>query len=319
MFWFYSHPAVYIMVLPGFAVISELVTCFSRNRIFGYEFVAMSSLAIAALGFIVWGHHMFISSQSMYQGIVFSFITFLVAIPSAVKVFNWSFTMYKGSVWLASPMMYVLGFFGLFLIGGMTGVYLASMGTNVHVTNTYFVVAHFHYVMVGGAMMGYLGALHFWWPKLFGVLYAEGIAKYNAILVYIGFNLTFIPQFVVGFMGMPRRYHFYYYAPEFRVYHIMSTLGSSALALGLIIPAFYLGSSLIKGKKAGANPWGAKGLEWELCSSPPSAHNFDGVPVVTDDVYAYDAEEEERILRGEPPTPGHDDNAPKVMPVGARH
>lgn len=301
MFWFYSHPAVYIMVLPAMGVMSEIITCFSRNRLFGYEFVAMSSVAIAALGFIVWGHHMFVSSQSMYQGIVFSFATFLVAIPSAVKVFNWTLTMYKGSVWLASPMIYAIGFLGLFTVGGLTGLYLSSMGTNVHVTGTYFVVAHFHYVMVGGGLMGYLGALHFWWPKMTGKMYPEGWAKWSALIVFVGFNFTFLPQFVVGYLGMPRRYHYYYFAPEFQVYHVASTLGASILGIGLTMPAFYLIWSLRKGPKAPPNPWGAMGLEWEATTSPPSLHNFDGIPVMNHDVYDYDAEEEERLLQGLPP------------------
>ncbi len=298
MFWFYSHPAVYIMVLPGMAVISEIMACFSRNKVFGYHFVALSSLGIAALSFIVWGHHMFVSSQSMYQGIFFSFTSFLVAVPSAIKVFNWSLTMYKGSVWLASPMIYALGFLGLFTVGGMTGLYLASVGTDVHVTGTYFVVAHFHYVMVGGTLLAFLGALHFWWPKFFGRMYPEGVAKWNAMLVFIGFNLTFLPQFVVGWLGMPRRYHYYYFAPEFQVYHVMSTLGASALAISLIVPAFYLTYSLFKGQKSPPNPWAARGLEWEAAASPPIKHNFHGVPVVVGDVYGYDAEAEELALRG---------------------
>lgn len=298
MFWFYSHPAVYIMVLPGMAVISEIMACFSRNKVFGYHFVALSSLGIAALSFIVWGHHMFVSSQSMYQGIFFSFTSFLVAVPSAIKVFNWSLTMYKGSVWLASPMIYALGFLGLFTVGGMTGLYLASVGTDVHVTGTYFVVAHFHYVMVGGTLLAFLGALHFWWPKFFGRMYPEGVAKWNAMLVFIGFNLTFLPQFVVGWLGMPRRYHYYYFAPEFQVYHVMSTLGASALAISLIVPAFYLTYSLFKGPKSPPNPWAARGLEWEAAASPPIKHNFHGVPVVVGDVYDYDAEAEELALRG---------------------
>ena len=301
MFWFYSHPAVYIMVLPAMGVISELISCFSRSKIFGYEFVAMSSMGIAALGFIVWGHHMFVSSQSMYQGIVFSLASFLVAIPSAIKIFNWTFTMYKGSVWLASPMVYALGFIGLFTVGGLTGLHLASMGTDVHLTGTYFIVAHFHYVMVGGSLFAYLGAMHFWWPKMFGRMYPEALAKWNALIVFAGFNLTFLPQFVVGFLGMPRRYHFYYFAPEFRIYHIMSTLGSSVLAIGLFVILGYFTWSLFKGPLAPANPWGAKGLEWTAATSPPEMHNFPGVPVIDFDVYDYDAEDYERIDRGEEP------------------
>jgi len=198
MFWFYSHPAVYIMILPAFGVISELMTAFSRKRVFGYHMIAFSSLAIAFLGFLVWGHHMFVSSQSMYQGVAFSLITFLLAVPSAIKVFNWTATMWKGNVVLASPMIYAIGFQGLFLVGGLTGLFLACMGTDVHLTATYFIVAHFHYVMVGGTIMGFMGALHFWWPKMTGRMYSESIAKWNSLLVFIGFNLTFFPQFVMG-------------------------------------------------------------------------------------------------------------------------
>ncbi|CAN5716445.1 cytochrome c oxidase subunit I [soil metagenome] len=287
LFWFYSHPAVYIMILPAFGVESELIANFARKRIFGYHFVAFSSLAIAGLGFLVWGHHMFVSSQSMYQGVVFSLISFLVAVPSAVKVFNWTATLYKGNIRLQSPMYYALGFIGLFTVGGLTGLFLGSMGTDVHLTNTYFIVAHFHYVMVGGTMSGFLGALHYWWPKMTGRLYSEGIAKVNALIVFIGFNLTFFPQFIMGWMGMPRRYHYYYFAPEYQIYHIMSSAGASVLALGFVIPAFYLTKSLINGPRASANPWGAHGLEWET-SSPPPTMNFYETPIVTDEVYDFD-------------------------------
>ena len=289
MFWFYSHPAVYIMLLPGMGVISELIACFSRRRIFGYEFVAMSSLAIAGLGFVVWGHHMFVSSQSMYQGIVFSFLSFLVAVPSAVKVFNWSATMYKGSIHFNTPMIYALGFIGLFVIGGLTGLYLASLSTDVHLTGTYFVVAHFHYVMVGGTLMAFLGGLHFWWPKMFGRMYSDAWGKVNAVIVFLGFNLTFFPQFIVGYLGMPRRWHYYYFEPDWQIWHILSTAGASFLAIGLIIPAFYLTASLRNGPKAGPNPWGAKGLEWET-DSPPPTYNFYETPVVTEEAYDYDPE-----------------------------
>ncbi|HVT12089.1 MAG TPA: cbb3-type cytochrome c oxidase subunit I [Fimbriimonadaceae bacterium] len=291
MFWFYSHPAVYIMILPSFGVISELMANFCRKRVFGYHFVAFSSLAIAGLGFLVWGHHMFVSSQSMYQGVVFSLVSFLVAVPSAVKVFNWTATMYKGTIRLQTPMIYALGFIGLFTVGGLTGLFLACLGTDVHLTATYFVVAHFHYVMVGGSMMGFLGALHYWWPKMTGRMFNDTFGKFNAMLVFIGFNLTFFPQFILGFMGMPRRYHYYYIAPEFMPYHIMSSAGASALAVGLIAPAFYLISSLRHGHKAGANPWGAHGLEWET-SSPPIPTNFEETPIVTDEVYDFSAMDE---------------------------
>jgi cytochrome c oxidase subunit I len=298
MFWFYSHPAVYIMILPAFGVISELITAFSRKRVFGYHMIAFSSLAIAFLGFLVWGHHMFVSSQSMYQSVVFSLISFLLAVPSAIKIWNWTATMYKGNVRLDSPMIYAIGFLGLFLVGGLTGLFLASIGTDVHLTATYFIVAHFHYVMVGGTIMGFLGALHFWWPKMTGRLYSESIAKWNAILIFAGFNLTFFPQFIMGWQGMPRRYHYYYFAPEFQPFHILSTMGSTVLGVGFIIPAVYLIHSLKNGKLASNNPWDAHGLEWET-SSPPPTVNFYEMPIIIDDVYDYDpvAEHENRIER----------------------
>ncbi len=291
LFWFYSHPAVYIMILPSMGVMSELIACFSRKRIFGYDFVAFSSLMIAILGFLVWGHHMFVSSQSMYAGMVFSILSFLVAIPSAIKVFNWTATMYKGSISFKTPMLYAFGFIGLFTIGGLTGLFLATLAVDVHVTDTYFVVAHFHYIMVGGAIMGYLGGLHFWWPKITGRMYPEAWARVAAVVLFLGFNLTFFPQFVLGFLGMPRRYHVY--PPEFQVLNVMSTAGATILGLGYLLPALYLTWSLFFGAKAGANPWGATGLEWEV-PSPPPAHNFDRTPVVTEEAYAYGEEESQR-------------------------
>jgi cytochrome c oxidase subunit 1 len=298
MFWFYSHPAVYIMILPSMGVISELMAAFSQKRVFGYHFVGYSSLAIAALGFIVWGHHMFVSSQSMYQGIVFSLVSFLVAVPSAIKVFNWTATMYKGNVKLQTPMLYALGFMGLFVIGGLTGLYLASIATDVHLTGTYFVVAHFHYVMVGGALSGYLGGLHFWWPKMFGRMYPEFWGKIAAIITFVGFNLTFLPQFILGYLGMPRRYHYYYFAPEYTPYHIMSSAGASILAVGLLMPAVYLMWSLKYGEPAGKNPWHAVGLEWTTQSPPPTL-NFDEAPVVTWEAYEYSPMDELEMERAE--------------------
>ena len=284
LFWFYSHPAVYIMILPGMGVMSELVSAVSRKQVFGYSFVAFSSLAIAILGFLVWGHHLFVSSQSIYAGLVFSIITMLVAVPSAVKTFNWAATMYKGSVTWESPTYWVLGFMGLFTIGGLTGLFLATMGLDIHLTDTYFVVAHFHYIMVGGAIMAYMGGLHFWWPKMTGRMYSEAGGKACAILVFVGFNLTFFPQFVLGYMGMPRRYHSY--PDEWQVLNVLSSAGASILALGYALPAFYLTYSLIKGAKAPANPWGAKGLEWTV-PSPPPTFNFDEDPVVDEPAYNY--------------------------------
>jgi len=284
LFWFYSHPAVYIMVLPAMGVISELVSAISRKQVFGYSFVAFSSLAIAILGFLVWGHHLFVSSQSIYAGLVFSIITMLVAVPSAVKTFNWAATMYKGSVTWESPTFWVLGFMGLFTIGGLTGLFLAAMGLDIHLTDTYFVVAHFHYIMVGGAIMGYMGGLHFYWPKMTGRLFNESGAKAAAILVFVGFNLTFFPQFVLGYLGMPRRYHAY--PAEWQVLNVLSSAGASILALGYLLPACYLGYSLFKGAKAPANPWGAKGLEWTV-PSPPPTFNFDDDPIVDEPAYNY--------------------------------
>jgi cytochrome c oxidase subunit 1 len=284
LFWFYSHPAVYIMILPSMGVISEIVTAFSRKRIFGYAFIAMASLAIALVGFLVWGHHMFVSGQSTYAGMVFSLLSFLVAIPSAVKVFNWTATLYKGSICWDAPMLYAIGFIGLFTIGGLTGLFLAAMGLDVHVHDTYFVVAHFHYIMVGGAVMGYLGGIHFWWPKITGRLYHEWWARISAALVFIGFNLTFFPQFLLGYLGMPRRYHMY--PEEFQVLNVMSSAGASVLGIGYLIPMVYLTWSMRYGRPASANPWGAKGLEWTI-PSPPGPHNFDEQPVVTEEAYDY--------------------------------
>jgi cytochrome c oxidase subunit I len=291
LFWFYSHPAVYIMVLPGMGVISELIANFSQKRIFGYHFVAFSSIAIAALGFLVWGHHMFVAGQSMYEGVVFSLISFVVAVPSAIKVFNWTATMYKGNIKLQTPMIYALGFLGLFVIGGLTGLYLASIATDVHLTATYFVVAHFHYVMVGGSVMAFLGGLHYWWPKMFGRMYPDSWGKLTAVLSFVGFNLTFFPQFIVGYLGMPRRYHYYYFAPEFQPYHLASSLGASVLAVALVLPGVYLLWSLKYGPPAGPNPWGAVGLEWETASPPPTL-NFDKMPVVNHEAYQFGALDE---------------------------
>ncbi len=275
LFWFYSHPAVYIMILPSMAVISEIVPCFSRKRVFGYAFVAASSIAIAAIGFLVWAHHMFVAGISLYSALVFSFLSFLVAVPSAVKIFNWTATMYKGSVSFSTPMLYAFGFIGLFTIGGLTGLFLATLGVDVHVHDTYFVIAHFHYVMVGGAVMGYLGGIHFWWPKISGRMYPEAWGRLAALIVFLGFNLTFFPQFIVGYLGMPRRY--WQYPPEFQVYNVLSTAGASILAVGYLLPMVYLLWSLRYGKPAPDNPWQATGLEWRT-SSPPPTFNFEETP-----------------------------------------
>lgn len=284
LFWFYSHPAVYIMILPSMGIMSELIAAFSRKRIFGYEFVAFSSIAIAVIGFLVWGHHLFVSGQSMYAGLVFSILTLIVSIPSAVKVFNWTATLYKSSISFDTPMLYALGFMGLFLVGGLTGLFLGTAGMDIHLSDTYFIIAHFHYVMVGGTVIGYLGGLHFWWSKMTGKQYSEFWGKISAMLVFIGFNLTFFPQFILGYLGMPRRYAAY--PEELQVLNIFSTLGASVLAIGMTLPVFYLIGSLFTGKDAGDNQWHLPGLEWRT-SSPPPTENFYEQPVVTWEAYDF--------------------------------
>jgi len=284
LFWYYSHPAVYIMILPGMGVVSEIIPCFARKNIFGYGVVALSSLAIAFTGFLVWGHHMFVSGQSVYSGLVFSFLSYLVAIPSAVKVFNWTATLYKGSISFHTPMLYAFGFLGLFTMGGLTGLFVAALGVDVHVHDTYFVVAHFHYIMVGGMVMAYLGGVHFWWPKISGRMYPEWIARFSAFVVFLGFNLTFFPQYVLGYLGMPRRYHSY--PDEFQVLNVLSSAGASILAVGYVLPLIYLLASLKYGKAAGPNPWIATGLEWQTPSPPPTS-NFPTTPTVTAGPYEY--------------------------------
>jgi len=277
-FWFYSHPAVYIMVVPGFGVIGDIIPVFSRKRIFGYKFIAVSSLAIAFLGFLVWGHHMFVAGQSLLAGSIFSAITFLIAIPTAIKVFNWITTMYKGSIHLDTPMLYALAFLWVFTIGGLTGVFLAVMSVDVHLHDTYFVVAHFHYVMMGGAITALLGGIHYWWPKAFGRMYNEKVGRFGAVVVFVGLNVTFFPQFILGSRGMPRRY--YNYLPEFQPLHQLSTLGAYVLGLGFLMTAVSLIRSLMKKPDAPANPWGSRTLEWTI-SSPPPYYNFKTPPLVT--------------------------------------
>jgi cytochrome c oxidase subunit 1 len=284
LFWFYSHPAVYIMILPAMGVISEIIPTFTRKPIFGYAFIAGSSIAIAVIGFLVWAHHMFLTGESTYAALAFSLLSYLVAIPSAVKVFNWTSTLYKGSISYDTPMLYALGFIGLFLIGGLTGLFLACLGLDIHIHDTYFVVAHFHYIMVGGAVMGYVGGLHFWWPKITGKLYPEFLARLAAVILFVGFNLTFFPQFILGYLGMPRRYH--NYPPEFQVLNVMSTAGASILALGYLLPMLYLTWSMRYGNVAGENPWPATGLEWRT-PSPPPTENFDVTPVVDWEPYDF--------------------------------
>jgi len=274
-FWFYSHPAVYIMILPAMGIVSEVVSVFSRKPIFGYRFIAMSSIAIALIGFLVWGHHMFVSGQSKWANVIFSFLTLLVAIPSAIKVFNWLATMYKGAIVLKTPMLYVLSFFGIFGVGGLTGLFLGALATDVPLHDTYFVVAHFHFVMVGGVLIAFLAGLHYWWPKMTGRMYDERVGRIAAVLIFLGFNVTFIPQFFAGVAGMPRRYATY--AAEHQGLNRVSTVGAIVLTLGLVIALWGLLASLRRGARAPANPWGAASLEW-TAASPPTHDNFDVAP-----------------------------------------
>ncbi|GAA4439922.1 MULTISPECIES: cytochrome c oxidase subunit I [Bremerella] len=276
-FWFYSHPAVYIMILPAMGIMSELMSVYSRKPIFGYTFIAYSSIAIALLGFLVWGHHMFVSGQSPMAAVIFSGLTFSVSIPSAIKVFNWLATMYKGNINLATPMCYALSFIFLFAIGGLTGLFLGALATDIHLHDTYFVVAHFHYVMMGGTVIAFVGGLYHWWPKMFGVMYNEAWGRFFCLVVFIGFNLTFFPQFIMGSRGMPRRYATY--DPEYQIFHQLSTLGAIVLGLGMVGAVAVLVWSLFNGRKAPANPWGAATLEW-TCTSPPPFYNFEHAPHV---------------------------------------
>ena len=285
LFWFYSHPAVYIMILPGMAVISEVISTFSRKRVFGYTAVAFSSVAIAVFGFLVWEHHMFIMGVSQYSALVFSLMTMLVAVPSAIKIFNWSMTLYKGSITFETPMLYAFGFMGLFTIGGLTGIFLATLGMDIHLTETYFVVAHFHFVMVGGMLMAYMSGIHFWWPKMTGRMYPEAISKTAAVITFIGFIVTFFPQFILGYLGMPRRYAAY--PADFQVLNVFSTAGASILGIGYLLPLLYLPWSLIYGQVAGDNPWQATGLEWQI-QSPPLTENFPEIPIMDHEAYDYE-------------------------------
>ncbi len=305
-FWFYSHPAVYIMIVPGFGIISEVITTFSKKHIFGYWAIALSSLAIAFIGFLVWGHHMFTSGQSALATTVFSFLTFFVGIPTGIKIFNWVATLYKGSIEMKTPMLYVFIFLFLFSIGGFTGIMLGALSTDIHLHDTYYVVAHFHYVMMGGTLIALLAGVHYWWPKITGKMYNETLGKVAAVLIFLGFNITFLPQFVMGAQGMPRRY--YNYLEQFEPFHQLSTIGSYILAVAFLIIAGYLLMSLLKGKKAGVNPWGSRGLEWQT-NTPPDQHNFTYTPVVVNKPYDYHKPMEEFQLGLAASTNGHGEHA----------
>jgi cytochrome c oxidase subunit 1 len=309
-FWFYSHPAVYIMILPAMGIISDLIAVHSHRHIFGYNFIAYSSIAIAMFGFVVWGHHMFTAGQSELMNAIFSFITFSVSIPSAIKIFNWLATMYKGSISLNTPMLYALAFIFIFSIGGLTGIHLGTLATDVHLHDTYFVVAHFHYVMMGSALIAMIGGIHHWWPKITGRMYNENLGRIGWVLVFVGFNVTFFTQFMLGSQGMPRRYATY--LPEFQTYHVISTVGSYVMAVGFFLTAYYLLRSLVDGRKAPANPWGGRSLEWQ-CASPPPFDNFSEQPTVGDcydfSVLEWDEEEQGYHWRADVKRPGSEETS----------
>ncbi len=284
LFWIYSHPAVYIMVLPAMGVVSEIIPVFVKKSIFGYKVIVYSSLAIAFIGYFVWGHHMYTSGMSSAARIIFSVLTFLVAIPSAIKVFNWISTLYKGSIDIKTPLLYAMAFIFLFTIGGVTGLVVGALATDIHVHDTYFVVGHFHYVMFGGTGFAFLGAIHFWYPKIWGRMYNLKWANIGFTIFFIGFNLVYFPMLVLGIMGMPRRY--YDYLPQFTLPNEISTVGSWILAIGLIV----IITNLIAGRngpKVSNNPWGSVTLDWTHTDSPPSTYNFDEIPEVTRGPYDY--------------------------------
>jgi cytochrome c oxidase subunit I len=293
LFWFYSHPAVYIMILPGFGIVSEIIPCFARRPLFGYKFVAWSSIAIAVIGFFVWAHHMFVAGVSVYSALVFSLLSYVIAVPSAIKVFNWLGTLHKGYIRYNTPMLYALGFVGLFTIGGLSGLFTAALGADVYLHDTYFVVAHFHFIMVGGMVTAFFAGLHFWWPKMTGRLYPESWGRVAALLLFGGFILTFLPQFVLGYLGMPRRYPIY--DPGFQVLNVLSSAGATILAGGYLLPMGYLLWSLVYGKPAGDNPWEATGLEWRT-QSPPRVQNFSVTPRVTESAYNYPPPEQQEPM-----------------------
>lgn len=296
LFWIYSHPAVYIMIVPAMGVISEIIPTFAHRTIFGYKFIAFSSIGIALFGSLVWAHHMFAVGMSDTGQFVFSLLTFLVAIPSAIKVFNWTATLYKGSIDLQPPMLYALAFIFLFSIGGLTGVIQGALSVDIQITDTSFIVGHFHYVMFGGTGFGIFAALHYWMPKMFGRMYKIKVAKIAFWIIFVGFNTLYFPMFIMGWLGMPRRY--YDYLPQYQPYHVISTVGSWILITGMII----MFTNLIKGLRNGPvvtqkNIWGGETLEWAV-DTPPTHENFDEIPMITDGPYEY-KDNDEPVLEEE--------------------
>jgi cytochrome c oxidase subunit I len=284
LFWIYSHPAVYIMILPAMGVITEIIPTFCQRKVFGYTAIAMSSLAIAGVGYLVWGHHMFTSGMSDFSRLAFSLLTFIVAVPSAIKVFNWIATMYKGSILVRTPFLYTISFVFQFMIGGLTGLTLGSLATDIHVHDTYFVVAHFHYIVFGGMGFAFLAALHYWYPKMFGVMYSEKLGTIAWAILFTGFTVLYFPMFILGLQGMPRRY--FDYLPEYQTGHMISSFGALILLIGIVLMVINLIRAHKTRKPAEDNPWGGRTLEWQI-PSPPPLENFEEIPVVTEGPYEY--------------------------------
>ena len=288
LFWIYSHPAVYIMILPAMGAISEILPTFAKRPIFGYKAIAFSSMSIAGVGSLVWAHHMFTSGMSNVAQMIFSLLTMVVAVPSAIKVFNWVSTLYKGSIDFQPPLFFALSFIFLFCIGGLTGVMQGALAINIHIHDTYFIVGHFHYVMFGGTGFAFFAALLYWFPKMFGKMYSKKAIYASWFPMFIGFNMLYFSMLILGMMGMPRRY--YVHLPQFHGLHVFATVGSWFLVLGLLMFFGALLYAIFRGKKAEANPWGGVTLEWTI-PSPPPLENFEEIPTVTTGPYHFPQEE----------------------------